>query len=432
MPLYVIVGNGVASVGAIEGIRAHDSRGDILVVSDEDAPTYGRPLISYFLAGKIGPERMSLRPEEFYERHGVRMRLDVRAAGLDLKRREVSLHTGETISYDKLLLATGGVPFMPPTPGAEGQDVYFFTTLAHARALGVVAEQVKRVVVVGGGLIGLKAAEALFDRGVEVSIVELAPRVLSAAFDDEAGALVSKRLAQVGIKVFCGVTAKEILRGENGRVREVLLSNGEALPAEAVVFAIGVIPNLELPRAAGLRTDRGLLVDGRLQTSDPNVFGAGDVAQAEDLLGGGPKVNPIWPNAYSQGFCAGRNMAGADATYAGSLAMNAIAFYGLPTTSVGEVNPPDGQGYEVVRHLDGETAVYRKLVFKEGRLKGCVLLGDIDQAGLYTGFIRHRLPVDAATRERLAQGQPSALLWPGEFLDARFSPDRLQAVQFPA
>jgi len=426
---YVIVGNGVASVGAIEGIRRVDPDGEILVISEESTPTYGRPLISYLLAGKIGPERMPLRPITFYDKFKVKMALGSKVTAIDAKAKTVATEDGNTHPYDRLLLATGGVPFVPPLPGKDGPGVYSFTTLANAETLVDVARNCKSVVVVGGGLIGLKAAEALHDRGVKVSIVELAPRVLSAAFDDKAGGLVAKRLAEVGIDVHCGTQATEIKRDANGAIVGVHLKDGAFLPCQAVVIAIGVVPASALAKDAGVKVDRGVVVDETLASSDPSVFAAGDVAQAKDLILDENRVVPIWPNAFNQGFYAGKNMAGADSPYLGGLAMNSIAFYGLPTVSVGIVNPAPGEtGIELSETLDEENGTYRKLVFKDGRLVGYVLVGDIDNAGLYTGFIRFKFPLDADTKAKLVSGCPSILQWPEGFFDEKFNPVGAQEI----
>ena len=243
---YVIVGSGVAAIAAVEGIRKFDAKGKIVIVTEEEVPTYGRPLISYFLAGKIGPEQLSLRPESFYRDLGVEVKLGTRISGLDTKAKKITTEDNKKISYDRLLLATGGKPFVPPIGNIEGPDVYGFTTLAHAEALQDAAGDLKKAVVVGGGMIGLKAAEGLSGRDVSVSVVELAPRVLSAAMDEISGNLLARRLEEAGVKIFCNVSAKKIKRAKNGKVQGVVLSNGATLSAGAVVVAVGVIPNTDL------------------------------------------------------------------------------------------------------------------------------------------------------------------------------------------
>ena len=349
---YVIVGNGVASVGAIEGIRKVDREGRILVISEEAVPSYGRPLISYYLAGKVALENMSLRPEEYYGKHNVEQMLNTRIVGLDPALKTLTTERGEAISYDEVLLATGGTPFMPPIEGLEGSGVFSFTTLEHAEQLIALSRRVRRVVVIGGGLIGLKAAEGLFDNGLSVSIVELSSRVLSAAFDDVAGGLVSRQLERKGIRIHCGNTAEAVLRDEQGNVTGVRLTSGQELACEAVVVAIGVVPSLTPAKEGGLKTKRGIVVDDYMRTSTEHVYAAGDVAEAYDMITDDQRVVPIWPNAYSQGYHAGMNMAGGDTPHPGGLAMNSIAFYGLATASLGQVNPQPEDGCEVFTFVD--------------------------------------------------------------------------------
>lgn len=420
---YVIIGNGIASIGTIEGIRRVDPEGSIMVIGAEDAPAYGRPLISYLLAGRIEPDRLALRPQEFYDSNKVELKLGTVVTAIDTNARTLTTRQGETIEYEHLLIATGGTPFTPEITGAEGDGVYNFTNIDQARKLIDRARDMKKVVVIGGGLIGLKAGEALFDRGVDVSIVEQSGRILSLAFDECAARLAGERLDEVGLHVQTGVSVKEIQRDRDGRVVGVHLTDGEFLQAEAVVIAIGVVPNFDLARDAGLEVDLGIVVDDHMATSAPDVYAAGDVAQALDLLAGDNRILPVWPNAYNQGFCAGKNMAGQNVAYSGGLSMNSISFYGLPTISVGTVNPPeDDSAYEIVTTLDERKRSYRKLVFHRDHLVGYVLVGDIDKAGMYTAYVKFGLEVSVEDRERLKAGDPDVLMWPDEFFQRTWNP----------
>ncbi len=424
---YVIIGNGIASIGAIEGIRKVDTENEILVIGAEDSPAYGRPLISYLLAGKIGPERLALRPQEFYEKSNVSTKLGTTVEAIDTKAKTISTDKGETIEFENLLIATGGIPFTPPIPGAEGSDVYNFTNLAHAQTLISKAKEIKRAVVIGGGLIGLKAGESLFDRGVDVTILELSPRILSLAFDENAAALAGGRLAEVGLNVRCGVTAKEIQRDSDGNLKGVHLTDGDFLQTEVVVIAIGVVPNYSLAKDSGISVDRGIKVDDHMKTSADGVFAAGDVAQAKDLLFGDDRVIPIWTNAYNQGFCAGKNMAGTDIEFTGSLAMNSISFYGLPTISVGTVNPPEGDdSFEIATSLDEKKKSYRKLVFQNDHLVGYVLVGDIDMAGMYTAFVKFQMAVPEDAKKQMMAGEPDVLMWPDDFFKDTWNPGHVE------
>lgn len=421
---YVIIGNGIASIGAIEGIRKVDTENTIMVIGAEDTPAYGRPLISYLLAGKITPDKLSLRPMQFYKQNNIELKLGTTVTTVDVKQKSITTSDGETIEYEHLLIGTGGAPFTPPIPGSDGEGVYNFTNIEHAQQLISCAKDMKRAVVIGGGLIGLKAGEALFDRGVDVSIVELSDRVLSMAFDSHAAELAAERLHEVGLNVLTGVSVKEIQRDVDGKIVGVHLTDGGFLQTEVVVIAIGVIPNFDLAKDGGIIVDKGIVVNDHMATSEPNVYAAGDVAQALDLLAGENRVLPIWPNAYNQGYCAGKNMAGESVEYSGGLSMNSISFYGLPTISVGTVNPSaDEQGVEISTILDKKKKSYRKLVFKDNTLIGYVLVGDIDKAGLFTAFVKFKLPIDDVTKGRLMSGDPDILLWPDAFFEETWNPE---------
>ncbi|XXJ19774.1 NAD(P)/FAD-dependent oxidoreductase [Desulfovibrio caledoniensis] len=413
---YVIVGNGVSAIGAIEGIRQHDQTGSITIISDEAVPTYGRPLISYYLSDKIKFDTLPFRPEEFYERNQVTMRLGSRVLSVDAKEKVLVLDCGDKVKYDKLLLATGGTPVKPALPGIEGPGVHNFTTVAHAETLKELVDKVKKVVVIGAGLIALKAAEGFAEKGVDVTIV-VRSRIMRTYFDETAGELIVGHLEKNGIRFMQGTATKEIVRYEDGTIKGVETDQG-MVPADVVIVAAGVRPNMGLAIQAGLATEQGIRVDDYMATSDPDVFAAGDVAEAKDLLTGEYTVRPIWPNAYSQGLNAGRNMAGAKTLYSGGLSMNSITYYGLPTISVGETNLADDDRFETAVYLDREKSVYRKLIFKGNVLAGCILIGDIDAAGFYTSFIKNAFELDAEGKERLMEGDPSPALWPDSFIEA--------------
>ncbi|WP_207264755.1 FAD-dependent oxidoreductase [Desulfovibrio sp. Huiquan2017] len=413
---YVIVGNGVSAIGAIEGVRQHDKTGTITVVSDETVPTYGRPLISYYLSDKIKFETLPFRPEEFYERNKVTMRLGSRVLSVDPSEKVLTLDCGDKINYDKLLLATGGTPVKPNLPGIDGPGVYNFTTVAHAETLKELVDKVKKVVVIGAGLIALKAAEGFAEKGVDVTIV-VRSRIMRTYFDETAGELIVDHLEKNGIRFMQGTGTKEIVRYKDGAIKGVETDKG-MVPADVVIVAAGVRPNMGLAVQAGLTTEKGIRVNDYMATSDPDVFAAGDVAEAKDLLTGEYTVRPIWPNAYTQGRYAGRNMAGAENPYTGGLSMNSITYYGLPTISVGETNLADDDEFETAVFLDRENSIYRKLIFKNNVLAGCILIGAIDAAGFYTSFIKNGFELDEAGKERLMEGDPSPALWPDSFIEA--------------
>lgn len=399
---YVIIGGGVAALGAIDGIRSLDEKGTITLVTDESFPPYSRPGISYWLSGKLADWGMPLRDEAFYREAHVTILTDTRALSLDAEKKEVVTDRAGTIGYHKLLLATGGTSIMPPIEGIEGADMVFsFTTYNDALTISGKKEKIKRTVVVGGGLIGLKAAEALNDIGIAVTVVELMDRIMSLAFDKTAGDLMKKRLEKAGISVITGDSVKSV-RTKDGAISAAVLASGTTIDTDAVVVAVGVKPNTALAAAANIQVDRGILVDQYLMTSAADVFAAGDVVEAYDLTARDRRVTPILPNASRQGRQAGRNMAGAAESYEGGVPMNSIGFYGLSSISVGLVNPSDDSGYRVVTRLDEECDIYRKLIFSDGRLVGAVLVGDVARAGVFFGLVRDGTPVTGLEEKMLS------------------------------
>ncbi|MBN1882492.1 MAG: NAD(P)/FAD-dependent oxidoreductase [Deltaproteobacteria bacterium] len=401
---YVIIGGGVAGLGCVEGIRSVDTEGAITLITEEMHPPYSRPGISYWLSGKLTDSGMPLREKDFYDSLKVIVKTGATAVGIDTKKNFVTLENGETVPYDRLLIATGGVPIFPPITGTDGapdpdRRIFTFTTYRDAKEILTRKDAIQKAVVIGGGLIGLKAAEALNDIGVQVTVLELMDRVLSQAFDDIAGEMARKRLDRAGIVVITGDTVDEVLT-DGSAVTGVRLRTGSEIETDAVVVAIGVRPNLDLAEAAGLTVDRGIVVDDTLTTSDTHIYAAGDTASAYDIIAKEKRVTPILPNAYRQGRQAGRNMAGADETYEGGLPMNAIGFYGLDTISIGLVNPEEDQDLTVLTRLDEEAETYRKLVLDKGRLLGVVLVGDVARAGIFAGLIRDGVDV-AGLEERM-------------------------------
>ena len=392
---YVIIGNSAAAVGAIEAIRRCDAENPITVVADEPHHVYSRPLISYLLGGMVDEGRMDYRPRDFYTRYRVETMLGVEVTQVSPQEWSLALAGGGTLTYDRLLIATGGRPFVPPVPGVDLEGVFTFTRLDDARSIARYIERygARTALVVGGGLIGLKTAEALMARGLRVTIVELADRILSMTFDHTASKLAESLLRRAGADVRTGLTVKEIVE-KKGRVDHAVLQDGERVECDLVVFAIGVRPNVGLiPPEAGIQVSRGIVTDRRMQTSVPGVYAAGDCAEGYDLLLGENRPIAIWPNAYRQGYVAGCNMAGVEREDEGGLPMNSVEVCGVPTISVGLTGPPDGDGYEIMERYDRETPAYKRLVLRDNRLVGAICIGVVDRAGIYTGLIRDRVDV---------------------------------------
>lgn len=427
---YLIIGNSAAGVTAAEHIRALDASGSVLIVSREPHAVYGRPLISYLIEGKTTEDLLGFKPEGFYRDHRIDTLLgpDFEVVALDAAAHEAALAGGETVRYEKCLLATGSVPFTPPIPGLEGRDnVFSFLTLddAHAAWAAAVeatarahaADRRSHAVVIGAGLIGLKAAEALSHHVDDVTVLELAPRILPAVLDGQGASMLQRLLEKHGVTCLPGVSAAE-LRGEGAAVESVALTNGDEVACDLVVAAVGVRPNSALAVRAGAKEGRGLVCGPDLRTSLPDVYAAGDVVQVTDLLDGAQRPLALWPNAMRQGKTAGRFMAGdPDAEpFEGSFAVNAVDFFDVSLLTAGVINPPEDGGADVRVVADG--SVYAKFVVEDDRLVGYILLNRPANAGIYTALIEQRTRLSTLEADVFADA-PLNLDFPADMRWAR-------------
>jgi NAD(P)H-nitrite reductase large subunit len=314
---------------------------------------------------------------------------------INFSERNVELASGRIFSWQKLLLATGGSPIVPNLEGRDLKGVFTFTTLDDARTIDNFLRQRQgkiRAVVIGGGLIGVSATEALLKRGVEVSIVEMKDWVLNTILDEEAADFESKALIKAGVDIITGHTVARINSSLLGEVNGVSLDDGRLISCDMVVIAIGVTPRLDLVGNNGVKTNRGIIVDRRMATSVPGVYACGDVVEAYDFVYGENRVTPVWPNAYTGGRVAGLNMAGKKAEYEGGTAMNALKYFGVNILSAGMVNAPE-DSYEVIsRRSDG---IYKKVIIKGGKILGMVFAGDIEKAGIIYNLMKDGVKVGA-------------------------------------
>ncbi len=390
---YLIIGNSAGGIGAAEAIRGVDKAGTLAIVSDEPYPAYSRPLISEHLSEGRSLERMLYRPADFYEQNKIKTVFGDTVARIDFGGRTLELESGRTIAWQKLLLATGGSPIVPGMEGKDLKGVFTFTTLDDAKAIDKFLKQRQgriKAVVIGGGLIGVSATEALLKRGVEISIVEMKDWVLNTILDEEAAALEAAALSGAGVDIITGHTVAKINSSLLDEVNGVSLDDGRSIRCDMVVVAIGVTPRLDLVADNGVKTNRGIIVDRRMATSVPGVYACGDVAEAYDFVYGENRVTPVWPNAYTGGRVAGLNMAGKKAEYGGGTAMNALKYFGVNILSAGMVNPPD-DSYEVISQRgDG---IYKKVIIKDGKILGMVFVGDIEKAGIIYNLMKDGVKV---------------------------------------
>ena len=390
---YLIVGNSAGGIGAVEAIREVDKVGTMAIISDEPYPVYSRPLISEYLAEKYSLERMLFRPADFYEKNCVEAILGQRVTQLDIEAHLVKLEDGRQITWEKLLLATGGSPIVPEMEGIESEGVFTFITLDDAKAIDQFLSHFGRkvkAVVIGGGLIGVSITEALVKRGIEVTIIEMKERVLNTILDEEISALVAAELNKAGVEIITGNTVSRVNGHLPGETFGVTMHNGQPLPCEMVVVAIGVQPRIELALNAGIKTNRGIIVDRRMATSNLDIYACGDAVEAYDFVYGENRLTPIWPNAYLGGRVAGFNMTDISTEYQGGTAMNSLKYFGVSIVSAGVVTSPD-DSYEVISNKGDHT--YKKVVLKDGLVVGMIFSGDIEKAGIVYNLMKDKVNV---------------------------------------
>ncbi len=399
---YLIIGNSAAAVGAVEAIRRNDKGNSITIISDEPHHVYSRPLISYLLAGHTKEDKMYYRDKNFYKENNVETVFNKRVTGVDTKKKQVILDNkgqgargkGQAIEYDKLLIATGGTPFVPPIKGKDRKNVYTFTKWSDAEEIIKISKKVQKAVVIGAGMIGLKAIEGLNAIGIDVTVVELAPEVLSRALDKDASRIVQRKMEEAGVEVITNNEVVEIT-GKGNVATGVVLRDKKKIKCDLVIVAIGVIPNTGFLKESGIKITRGVVVDERMETNVKGVYAAGDVAEALNMLTNEKMPIPIWPLAYRQGVIAGDNMSGGSLVYKGGFPMNSIEFPGAPTISIGIIEPR-GEGYESIIKNDAANGNYKRIIIKNERLVGAILVGDdVDRAGILTGLIKEQTLVTA-------------------------------------
>lgn len=392
----IIVGKGMAATRLVDELSQRAlGRYSIAVIGSEARLAYNRVLLSPLLAGEIAEPEIELKPAAWWRARGVSTLYGRAVAGIDRVGKTVTLEDGLSLPYGKLVLATGSRPLMPPVPGFELPGVATFRDVADVALFRTVAATGARVVVIGGGLLGLEAAYGLARIGAKVTILHLADRLMERQLDREGAGLLAAEITARGIDIRLNCTAERFV-GE-GRVKAVELTDGSAIPADLVVVAIGVRPRVDLAVAAGLDVNRGVDIDDGLASSDPAIFAIGECAEHRGQVYG--LVEP----AYEQARVLATRLAGKAAAYSGSLLATNLKVSGVGVFSAGEFEA--GEGAEVVVLRDRGAGIYRKFVLRDGRLAGCVLVGDTQGALFYLGLIRSGQDI-SAIRADLPFGEP--------------------------
>ncbi|MBR1283359.1 NAD(P)/FAD-dependent oxidoreductase [Bradyrhizobium sp. AUGA SZCCT0177] len=377
----VIVGNGMAAARLVDELaKVALGRYAIAVIGDEPRLAYNRVLLSSVLAGETASHDIELRPASWWRDRGVTLKYGCRATEVDVGRREVKIANEESIPFSKLILTTGSSPLRLNVPGADLAGVHTFRDSRDVDLLLTLAAQKKRVVVVGGGLLGLEAAYGLAKAGAPVTLVHLMDRLMERQLDAPAAELLKSLVERKGIEILLNANTARI-HGET-RVEGVELTDGRRIDADAVIFAAGIRPNIALAKEAGIAVNRGVVVDDHLQTASPDIFAIGECAEHRGICYG--LVEP----AYEQARVLARHLAGSDASYGGSIVATNLKVSGVSVFSAGDFVGTEGSETIVLSDLNCGT--YKKLVVADGRLTGAVLIGDVSDALWYLELIRTR------------------------------------------
>lgn len=365
---HLIIGNGVAGTTAALTIRKFDRESEITIISEEAYPFYSRIRLIDYLADEVSEHDLIIFKDQWYERNRIRLVLNTRVTSLAPGAKEVALSGGQKMTYDKLLIATGGTSFTPPIKGTDKSGVFTLRTLDDAQRIRTAARTAGHIIVLGGGLLGIEAGNALRKSGKNVTIVEFAPRLLPRQLDDDGADILKGMLEKRGIRFVLNARAKEVI-GDTS-VAGLLLEDGRQIDGAMVLISAGIRCNTSLLGGIGCKLGRGVIVDDRMETGIPDVYAAGDLIEHRGIVYG------IWPAAEQQGKVAGINMAGGTALYEGTIPSNILKVAGIDLLSAGEIDADDTLMSFTVK--DGTKGIYKKLVFRDGIFTGCILCGDTE------------------------------------------------------
>jgi nitrite reductase [NAD(P)H] large subunit len=380
MEKLIIVGNGMAGIGCLEQILKHDHNFDITVFGDETHGNYNRIMLSSVLAGEKQPEEIMLNDLDWYRQNNIDLRLGVRIVDVDPVAKTVTGDDGSVTGFDKLLLATGSQPLIPSIEDVKKDGVFVFRTLDDTRALLERARPGLKAVVIGGGLLGLEAARGLTVQGCDVTVVHLMETLMERQLDVTGGSYLANKMNEMGVTVLLGLSTTAVLG--NGKVEGVQFKGGGSVPAEMLVIAAGIVPNVELGKRAGLEVKRGIVVNDYMETSNPDIFAVGECAQHNGICYG--LVAPL----LEQGKVLAATITGNKGpAYQGTVLASKLKIMGVDVFSTGEIRD-NVDGSEVVRYEDPSLGVYKKLTLKDGKLTGAILVGDTTESSRYLEMLR--------------------------------------------
>jgi phenylglyoxylate dehydrogenase epsilon subunit len=403
---YLIAGGSHAALAALEAIRMTDTERDLTLVASDGRLPYSPTVLPYVVSGKASPEHVFLRDQQYFERTRASYLCGRPVTHLDTRTHLAQLSDGTTLQYQKLLLATGARPAVPPIPGLERVPIHVLRTLDDALRLRECLPAARRAVVLGGGLVGMHAAENLRKGGADVTVVEIQPQLLPAYFDAEAAAIIARTFTKAGVDVRVDTCIASVAPRDGGFTMQ--LRGGESLEGDLLVVSTGVTPVMDYLQGTPVATDRGILVDDTMRTNVEDVWAAGDVAQARGFYTSTPVLNGILPYAVEQGRIAGMAMAEDSALecYRGGVPLNTCSFWGRHAVAVGTNAAP--QGAEVVRRLDPAGERYLKIILDGNRLHGIFGVNEMFDAGVMWELVLRRIDLGAVRERFLARPNETA------------------------
>lgn len=390
---YVIIGASAAGVQAAEELRKLDKETKITVISQEKYPPYSRCLLSRFVDGRLPQDRLYFKTQRFFKDYNIEGILDTMIVAIDKTAKKIIAQDKQEFAYDKLLLATGSSPWLPKIEGLNLNDVYSFHSLGDAYKVIEKINHSKQAVVIGAGFVGLEAAYALVKRGLKVTVIEKCSQVLPNQMDITASHIIQEDLEELGVEIILDESVISI-EGD-AEVDSVITADKSRIQCDLVIIATGVKPNKELAEQIHIDTNKGILVDEFLTTSDSDIYAAGDAIEIQDISTGKRVVSATWFNAVLQGKFAAYNMAGLRKRYVQAVGIqNAVQFHQIPAISFGKTlieNEEDQREHEVIStHKD---KIYKKLALKGDKICGMIFVGDIAKSGFYAALIRHEINV---------------------------------------
>ncbi len=384
---FVIVGSGPAGIFAAETIRKRDTVHSITMISGDSSVAHSPVMLTYWMTGNHPREILFFRDTSWADKEGVDVRINCQAVGLHTKAKRLILTNGEEVPYDKLLIATGSSPISLPIPGVDAKGVTSLRFLSDVETIFDRGADLKKLVIIGGGFIGLKLACHLRERNLGVTVLEKEPKLAPRMLDHKASLMIAEELTKHGVRVEVDVEVVEILN-DNGWVTGVRLKDGRVFPSQSVIQAVGVRPNARFLADSGIDLQGGVLVNEHMETNVPGVYGAGDVAMTIDSITSERVNNATWPAAARQGTIAGWNMTRGNRTYIHNFPLNALDLFDLRVMAGGHPYYEKGEGIDF--HIEHAGGSYRKALMRNGRLIGFILVGDVSGAGSLLNLMKRK------------------------------------------